>query len=93
MHKSRKAVGVILTANSSIEPYSENILEVQTEEQQAHLMSEDLCILELEVSVEDKLEVLIARRLVTPANLMPVQIVNVSNRLVNRKARIKVGDL
>ena len=35
MHKSRKTVGVILIANFSIEPYSENILEGHTEEQEA----------------------------------------------------------
>ena len=51
MHKSRKTVGVILTANSIIEPYSENGVEGQTEEQEAQLMSEDSCILEPEVSV------------------------------------------
>ena len=35
MHKSRKTVGVILTANYTIEPYSENILEGHTEEKEA----------------------------------------------------------
>ena len=40
MHKSRNTVRVILTANSTIEPYSENILEGKTEEQQAQLMSD-----------------------------------------------------
>ena len=56
-------------------------------------MSEDLCIFELEVSVEDKLGVLIAHGLVTSANSMPIRIINVSNQLVNRIAGIKVGDL
>ena len=41
MHKSRKTVGVILNANSTIEPYSENVVEGQTEEQEAQPMSED----------------------------------------------------
>ena len=45
MHKSRKTVGVILTANSTIEPYWENILDKQTEEQEAQLISECSCIL------------------------------------------------
>ena len=93
IHKSRKTVGVILTANSTIEPYSENILEGQMEEQETQLMSEDLCILEQEVSIEYKLGVLIARGLVTPANSMPFRVLNVSNRLVNLKAGMKVGDL
>ena len=64
MHKIRKTDWVILTANSTIEPYSENILERQTEEQ-AQLLSEDSCILEPEVSIEDRLGVLIERGLVT----------------------------
>ena len=38
MYKSRQTVGVILTANSTIEPLSENILEGQTEEQEAQLL-------------------------------------------------------
>ena len=42
-HKSRQTVGVILTANDIIEPYSENILEEQTEVQEAQLMREDSC--------------------------------------------------
>ena len=93
MHKSRKTVGVILTANSTFEPYSENILEGQTEEQEAQLLSKDSCILEPKISIEDRLGVLIARGLVTPASSMPIRILNVSNRFVNLKAGIKVGDL
>ena len=92
-HKSRITVGMILTENSTIEPYSENILEGQTEEQEAQLISEDSCIIEPEVLIEDKLGVLIARGLVTPANSMPIRVLNVSNRLVNLKAGMKVGDL
>ena len=49
MHKSRKKVGVILTVNFTIEPYSENILEKQTKEQEAPLMNENSCIFEPEV--------------------------------------------
>ena len=49
MHKSRKTVGIILTANSTIEPYLENILKAQREEQKAQLITEDSCILEPEV--------------------------------------------
>ena len=93
MHKSRKTVKVILTANFTIEPYSENILEGQTEEHEAPLISEDSCILEPKVIIEDKLGVLIARGLVTPANSMKIRILNVSNRHVNLKTRIIVGDL
>ena len=93
MHKSRKTVGVILTTNSTIEPYSENILERQTEELEAQLLSEDSCILEPEVSIEDRLGVLIARGLVIPANSMPIRILNVSNRFVHLKAGIKVENL
>ena len=93
MHKSRKTVGVILTANSTIDPYSENILEGQTEELEAKLLSEDSCILEPEVSIEDRLGVLIARGLVKTANSMPIRVLNVSNRFVNLKTGIKVGDL
>ena len=93
MHKSRKTVGVILTANFTIEPYSENLLEGQTEEEEAQLLSENSRILEPEVSIEDRLGVLIARGLVTPANSMPIRVLNVSNRFVNLKAGIKVGDL
>ena len=93
MHKSRKTVGVIPTANFTIEPYSKNILDGQTEEQEAQLLSENSCILDPEVSIEDKLGVLIARGLVTPANSMPIRVLNVSNRFVNLKAEIKVGDL
>ena len=63
------------------------------EEQEAQLLSEDSCILELEVSIEDRLGVLIACGLVTPANSMPIRILNVSNRFVNLKAGINVGDL
>ena len=55
-------------------------------------MSEDSCILKPKASVEDKLGVLIARGLVTPASSMPIRILNVSNRLVNHKAGMKVGD-
>ena len=87
MHNSRKTVGVILTANSTIEPYSENILEGQTEEQEAQLLSKDSCILKPEISIEDRLRVLIARGLVTPAK-MPIRVLNVSNRFVNLKAEI-----
>ena len=36
---------------------------------------------------------LIARGLVTPANSMPIRVLNVCNRLVNLKAGVKVGDL
>ena len=86
MHKSRKTVGVILTANFTIEPYSENILEKQTEEHEAQLMTEDSCIFEPEVSVEDKLGVLIAHGFVTLASSMPIRILNISNQLVNMKA-------
>ena len=93
MHKSRKTVGVILTANSTIEPYSENILEWQRKEQEAQLMSEDSCILEPEMSVEDKLGMLIARGLVIPASSMPIRVLNVSNKRVNLKAKMKVEDL
>ena len=56
-------------------------------------MSKNSCFLELEVSVEDKLGVLIARGLVTRAGSMPIRILNVSNRLVKLKAGMKVGDL
>ena len=56
-------------------------------------MSEDSCILEPDVLFEDKLEVLIARELVTPASSMPIRIFKVSNRFVNLKAQIQVGDL
>ena len=35
MHQSRKTVFVILTANSTIKTYSENILEGETEEHEA----------------------------------------------------------
>ena len=41
MHKSRKTVGVILTANSTIELSSENQVEGQAEKQKAQLMSDD----------------------------------------------------
>ena len=37
-------------------------------------MSENSCILEPEVSAEDKLGVLVARGLVTPASSMPILI-------------------
>ena len=93
MHKSRKTFEVILTANSTIEPYSENILEGQTEEQEAHLLSEDSCILEPEVPIANRLGLLIARGLVTPANSMPIRVLNVSNQFVNLNTGIKVGDL
>ena len=93
MHKSRKTVGVILTANFTIEPYSENILEGQTEEQEAQLLSENQRILEPEISIEDRLGVLIACGLVSPANSMPIRVLNVSNRFVNLKTGIKVGAL
>ena len=56
-------------------------------------MSEDSCIFELEASLEDKLGVLIAPGLVTPASSMLIRILIVSNRLVNHKAGMKVGDL
>ena len=55
MHKSRKTVGVILTANGIIEPYSENILEEQPDQLKAHLMSEESCILEPEILTDDRL--------------------------------------
>ena len=64
LHKSRTTVRVLLTANTTIEQYSENILEWLTEEQKAPLISEDSCILEPEVSIEDRLGVLIACGLV-----------------------------
>ena len=83
MHKSRKTVGVILTANSTIEPCSENLVEGQTKEQEAQLFSEDSCILEPEVSIEDRLGMMIASILVTPANSIPIRVLNVSNRLVH----------
>ena len=72
MHKSRKTVSVILAANSIIEPYSENVVEGRTEEQEAKLKRDDSFILEPEASVEDKLGVLIPRGLVTPASSMPI---------------------
>ena len=93
MLKSCKTVGVILTANSTIEPYSENILEGQTEEQEAYLISENSCSLEPEVTIKDKLGVQIARGLVTPANSMLMEILNVSNRLVNLKAGMNLKNL
>ena len=93
MHKRRKTVGVILTENSIIEPYSENVVKRHTEEHDTQLMSDDSCILEPEVFVEDKLGVLIARGLETPGSSMPIRIVNVSNRLVNLKAGMKVEDM
>ena len=43
--------------------------------------------------MEDKLGVLIARGLVTPASSRQIRILNVSNQLVNLKAGMKVGDL
>ena len=93
MHKSRKTIKVILNANSTIEILSKNIFERQTDEQEAQLMSEDSFILEPQVFEEDKLGVLIARGLVTPAISMPIRALNVSNRLVNLKAGMKVKDL
>ena len=53
----------------------------------------DSCILEPEASKRDRLGVLIARGLVTPTNSMQIRVLNVSNRLVNLKAGVKVGDL
>ena len=85
MHKISKTIGVILTANSTIEPYSKNILKGKTEEQKAYSLSEDSCILEPEVLIEDRLGMLIARGLVTPSNSMPIRVLNVSNRFVNLK--------
>ena len=67
MHTSRKTVKVILIGNSTIEPYSENLVEGQANQQEAQLMSDDSCILEPEVFVQDKLGVQSARGLVTPA--------------------------
>ena len=56
-------------------------------------MNEDSSILEPEVLVEDKLGVLISGGLMTPASSMPIRILNMSNRLVNLKAKIKVKNL
>ena len=61
--------------------------------QEANLISEDSCILEPELTIEDKVRVLIARGLGTPESSMPIRVLNVSNRFVNFKAGIKVGDL
>ena len=93
MHTSRKTVKGILSANFTIELYSENIVVGLTKKHEAQLMTEDSCILELKVSVEDKLEVLIARGLVRLASSIQLQILNVNNRLINLKAKIKVKDL
>ena len=68
MHKSRNTVRANLNAYFTIEPNPENILEGQTKTLKASIMSEDSCILEPELTVDDKLEVLIARGLVTPAS-------------------------
>ena len=79
MHKNRKTVGVILTANSTIEPYSENILDGQMEKQEAQLLRKDSCILVPEVSIKDRLVVLIASGFATPVNSMPIRVLNVIN--------------
>ena len=92
MHQSRITVEV-LTANFIIEKYSENILEKQTEKQEDQQLSEDQCILEPEVSIEYRLWVLIARGFFNPASSMLIRLLNVSNRLVNLKTKMKVGDL
>ena len=82
MHKSRKSVGVILTANTTVAPQSENILECQAEEDEAHLIEQDCCLIEPNQTLEEKLGVLIARGLVTPKRTMPIRLMNVNNRNV-----------
>ena len=93
MLKKRKSVGVILTANTSIAPHSENIAECQAEESEAHLIDKDCCLIEPEQTLEEKQGVLIARELVTPSSTMPLRIINLNNNSVTLKSGTKVGNL
>ena len=56
-------------------------------------MSKDSCNLEPDVSIEYRLKGLIARGLVTPANSMPIRVLNVKQSTRECQGRKKGGDL
>jgi hypothetical protein len=93
MLKSRKSVGVILNEDTSIAPHSESIIACQAEENEAHLIEQNCCLIEPDPTLEAKLDVLIARCLVTPSSTMPLRLMNVNNRYVSLKSGTKVGEL
>ena len=93
MRVGLKTIGVILTANETLEPFSENIIEGQADESEAQYTSKETCVLEPELKLEEKLGILIARGLVISSNSIPVRILNVGNKTVTLKGGTKVGDL
>ena len=92
-HKSRKSIGVILTEDSIITPNSEQLVSGQTEEHEAHLITESCCVIESEKPIEDKLGVLVACGLVTPSKPLPIRVANLSTTSVTLKAGTRIGKL
>ena len=68
-----------------LEPFSENIVEGQTEEIEAQYISIETCVHEPWLRFEEKLGILIARTLVILSNSIPVRILNMANNIVTVK--------
>ena len=92
-HKSRKSIGVILVEDSIVTPNTEKLVSGQTEEHEAHLITEQCCLIEPEKSAEDKLGVLVACGLVTPSKPLPIRVANLSTTPVLLKAGTRIGKL